>query len=496
MPGLKTVGRVAALAAALPLLGCAAMVGGYDVAPNGLTRDEDAFRRTLAFEAPKAYNSIINGDGTLPEDDLLRLLYAGIAGRYAGAHGESSRLLDVASYLSEDRVSTSLSREALSLLSSDRALAYVPGRTERLMIPYMAALNYLDRRDYQGAAVEARRIEALLDQLHGGTPYEERPAANRFLHLFTAAVFEAAGDWNAADVALRRAGRSQGAGETPWAGNDAGPSGPDGAVWEGHGDVIVLVERGFVPHRVEQSVIVVLPPEQAKMLKDGSVGEKALAAVEAASRILITASHYYGDRSSLYHDPGYRSPIHLEPWRQDRCRDGVWVDAGGRCAEVDDEELGNAYLLRVAWPVLFQEPLPAAPLRVRAGELGADVIADYDLARGIRGDFDDQRATTLARTVARAATKMALASTVEQSIGKRDETAGQIAGFLTNLGTLMSERADTRGWHLLPGGISMVRLRLPAGDHDLTLEASGARSLGTVTVRPGETTFLSTRIWR
>ena len=34
MLGLKTAGRVAVLAAALPLSGCAAMLGGYDLAPK------------------------------------------------------------------------------------------------------------------------------------------------------------------------------------------------------------------------------------------------------------------------------------------------------------------------------------------------------------------------------------------------------------------------------------------------------------------------------
>jgi uncharacterized protein len=487
MRGLTMAGRVAALAVALPLSGCAAMMGGYDLAPNGLTRDEDAFRRALAFEAPKAYSSVINGRGTLPDDDLLRLLYAGIAGRYAGAHDESSRLLDVASYLAEDRVTTSLSREALSLITSDRALAYVPSRTERLMIPYLAALNYAENGNFEAAAVEARRIEALVDQFNDNTAFEERPVDNRFLHLFTGAIFEAAGDWNAADVAYRRASRTGGPWELPWA-----PQGTphDDAL----GDVIVLVESGFVAHRVEQSVIVVLPPAQVKMLTEGSVGEKALAAVEAAARILVTASHYYGDRSGYYHDQGYRSPIHLEPWRQDRCVDGQWRGSGGRCADVEDD--GNPYLLRIAWPVLFQDPLPGGPLRVRAGELGADPVARFDLSAGVRSDFDDQRAAMLARTVARAAAKLAITTSVEGSIGKRDEAAGQIAGLLTNLGTLMSERADTRGWHLLPGSVSMVRLRLPAGSHDLSLEAARGAPLATVQVRPGQTTFVTTRIWR
>ena len=56
------------------------------------------------------------------------------------------------------------------------------------------------------------------------------------------------------------------------------------------GEVVVLVERGFVPHRVEQSVVIVLPPAQVGLLTDGSAGEKAAAAVEAAALAFKTWS--------------------------------------------------------------------------------------------------------------------------------------------------------------------------------------------------------------
>jgi uncharacterized protein len=456
------------LAAVLPLAGCAAVLGGYDLAPNGLTRDDDAFRRALAFEAPRAYEALLNGKGAVPDDPLLRLLYAGMAGRHGGAAVESSRLLDVASYLAEDRVTVSLSREALSLVTSDRSLAYVPTPTERLMIPYVAALNFLESGMFDAAAVEARRIEALLDQMLDGVPPAERPRDAAFLHHFAAVTFEAAGDWNAADVAYRRAARideSLGA-----------PAARARATDPGMAEVLVLVERGFVPHRVEQSVVIVLPPAQAAMLTEGSAAERAVAAAEAAARMLVTASLHYGDRSGFYRDPGYRSGLRLEPWRN---------EGNGE---------GTPYILRISWPVLFQEPAPAGPVRIRAGELGADAVARMDVGSWTRRDFDAQRPTILARAVARAAAKMAVSAAVEHSVGKRDEAAGKLAGLLTNLGTAATERADTRGWHLLPGDISLVRLTLPAGTHDLSLESG--RPFATVTVGPGETRFVSTRLWR
>lgn len=483
--------RVAALAAALPLSGCATMFGGYDLAPNGLPKDEDALRRALAFEAGKAYAEVIEGDRALPDDDLLRLLYAGTAGYYAGSWGESAHLLDLASYLAEDRVTLRVSQQALSMITSDRALDYTPGRTERLMIPYVAAMTYLKAGDVDGAAVEARRIEALLDRMDEQTAPADMSEQSRFLHYIAGTVFEAAGDWNAAGVAYRRSGPLA---ETLGTGldRDLDPAG------DSLGDVIVLVERGFVPHRVEQSVVVVLPPAQVTMLTDGSAGEKAAAAVEAAARILLTAAHVYGERGSFYRDRAYHAPLHLEPWRgNDPCGSGR-----KECGKEEGEKR-EPYLLRISWPVLYQEPAPAARLQVRAGAVTADSRARLDLAEGTLRDFDAERPRILARTVARAAAKVALSASVEESVKKKDEGAGELLGILTNIGTLLTERADTRAWHLLPGSISLVRLRLPAGSHSLTLDvdrAAGERGrvepLGVVEIRPGETTFVGTRLWR
>lgn len=494
---MKTLARAAVFAAAPLLSGCAATFGGYDLAPNGLPKDEDGLRRALAFEADRVYAEVIEGERSLPDDDLLRLLYAGTAGRYAGSYEESSRLLDVASYLAEDRVTYSLSREALSLVTSDRSLAYTPGRTERLMIPYVAALNYLEAGDPDGAAVEARRIEALLDRFDADTPREEIPQQSRFLHYFAGAVFEAARDWSAAEVAYRRSGglaetlgtRRLGQGEASGSTRLVGSSTSDSL-----GDVVVLVERGFVPHKVEQSVVIVLPPSQAKMLTEGSTGEKAAAAAEAAARILLTASEVYGDRSGYYRDRGYRSPMHLEPWRDCSSR-------RERSCDEEDED-GEPYLLRLSWPVLYQEPAPTAPLRVRAGDLGVDAVARLDVSAAAHRDFEAERPAILARMVVRAAAKLGLSHSLGEAVGNTDEGAGKLVGVLSNLETMLTERADTRAWHLLPGSVAMVRLRLPPGTHDLYLEADGSRtgsggaSLGSVEVRSGTTTFVSTRIWQ
>lgn len=481
MGGMRRLGRVAVLAAALPVSGCAAVFGGYDLAPNGLPRDETAIRRGLASEPEATHEAVIEGERELPDDDLLRLLYAGVTGRYAGRYTESTQLLDVASYLSEDRVTTSISRQALSFITSDRALAYVPSRTERLMIPYIAALGFLEAGDLGGAVVEARRIEALLDRFDEGVPPDRQSDGSRFLHYLAATIFDAAGETNAAAVAYRRA-------EAP--DTVAVPEAFADVPRDSLGEVVVVVERGFVPHRVEQSVVLALPPFQVKALTDGSAAEKAAAAADAAARILLYGSRQYGDRGPFYTDRSYRRPLHISPWRDQCDRPGV------RC-EGDDLD---PYLLRISWPVLFQEPVASAPVRIRAD--GAERTSEWqlDVGAGVRRDFADERSTILARTVFRAATKMALSSSAEKAVKKEDEAAGEIVGLLVNLGTLLTERADTRSWHLLPGSVDLVRLRLPAGVHDLRVETDGwldrGDALGSVQVRAGQTTFVAHRLWQ
>lgn len=482
MHGLKRARGVAVLAATLLFSGCASAFGGYDLAPNGLTREDAAIRDGLAEEPVATHEAVLAGERRLPDDDLLRLLYAGTTGRYAGRYRESTQLLDLASYLAEDRVTVSVSEQAMSFITSDRALAYVPNRTERLMVHYIAALSFLEAGDRGGAVVEARRIEALLDRFDEDVDPSDPPYDSRFLHYFAGTVFEAGDEYGSADVAYRRAGS-----DPP----------PISEVYEGTppdsmGEIVVVVERGFVPHRVEQSVAIALPPHRVSALTDGSVAEKAAAAAAAAATILLFASDTYGERGPYYTDRGYQRPLYLSPWRDDCGRLGQPA-----CGKDDSDP----YLMRVSWPVLYQDDrVPDDRVSVQVDGLQIGSYRRLDVGRGVRRDFTDGLSTILARTVFRAATKMVLSEAAEDVVSKEDETAGKIVGALVNLGTLLTERADTRSWHLLPGAVELVRIPVPAGTHQLSLGGGGWLSrrvdLGPVHVRPGEMTFVSHRIWR
>jgi hypothetical protein len=490
-PALRARPRLLLLAGlTLASTACAGLFAGYDVAPNGLARKDDALRRLLATgHADSALAEVAGGNGTAHGDELLRALYAGILAHYAGRYEASDSALRRAADLAEDRYTKRISKAAASLVTSDRVLPYEPGRTERLLIHYYGALNFLRRGDIDGAAVEARRIGFLLERDRRDPDPRSTPL-DAFLRDFTGAVFEAAGEWNDADVAYRNALALRGNG-APVDTSLARPL-PDG-----EGEVVIVVEQGFVAHRVQQSVTLLLEPEEAKRLTGGEADDRLGAAALLAAQVLEAAA-LAGERDGIWYGrrpSGVRVEFSSDRSDAHDCKDEKEED----CKEE------NPYLLRIAWPTFRLDREPATAMRVVA-DCGADARVEVaaDLSRAVVRDFEEERAAIVARTVARAVSKLALTRGLEKSIGEKDETAGQVVGLLTNLGTAALEQADTRSWQLLPGRIGLVRLRLPPGTHALTLEiASGAGDgavrtigLGHVDVAAGRHTFLSARIWQ
>nr|PZN89718.1 MAG: hypothetical protein DIU52_12235 [bacterium] len=506
----------AALLLALALGGCAGLFSSFDVAPSGLRTSDDRLRRMLASGRAGAALEQLAPEGEAdPGDALLRALYAGIVAHYAGEYELSNAAFELAVELSEDRRTTSVSRSALSLVASDRALPFQPSPSERLLIPYYAALNYLELGDTEGAAVEARRLSALLER------YRTDDRADRWLHgllrAFAGAVFEAAGERNDADVAYRNA-RALGV-DSILAPTEGVRPAPDSL-----GDVVVLIERGFVAHRVEQSLAVLLLPEEIELFEDGDAEERAALAAQIAARVLAHAAEVLpepGRRSAtLFVTPpeGYTPPRPRRPTSEE-CERAATGDAtkggsggssrsgtGAGTARSGEEAMRcerrrerTPYLLRIAWPVYLRPPAPAAPLAVTLPDGRVELArASADISEAVIRDFQAERTALVARTIARGVTKLLVSRGLESELGEKGETAGRIAGVLGNVGTALLEQADTRSWHLLPGSIGMTRLRLPAGTHALSVPDGRGSSvdIGQVEVRPGRVTFVSARLFR
>jgi hypothetical protein len=433
----------------------------YDATPIGTEQREWGLRRTMASGAfDIALVHVSSRDEAAPRDKLLRSLYHGIVSYYAGDYERSGQALRAADEMAEDRYTKSLSRGALSLVSNDLVLPYMPGHTERLLVHYYAALGYLKRDSVAGAAVEVRRLSQLLEEFD-----EHRDPADRstraFLRYFAGTVFEAAGESNDASVAYRNAAEL-----TPSQGIPRSRRPPPGS-----GEVIVLLERGFVAQRVEENLHI----EVAESERD-SLAQRKEITIDSSDGWAIT-------RMLRQLDSGPDG--------------GVYRTSGERHLQRDhfDGDDANELLLKVAWPVFLRPLRESAPATVLAPD---DSVVPFmlagDISDGIIADYRRQRVVLLTRTVARAAVKFAAAEAAEKKKGKGGKMVATIAGAIL-------EHADTRSWHLLPADVAIARLTLPAGRHRLSLRTGAASDsarmidLGEVEVIAGRLAFVSTRIW-
>ncbi|MBP3955866.1 hypothetical protein J8F10_11275 [Gemmata sp. G18] len=104
---------------------------------------------------------------------------------------------------------------------------------------------------------------------------------------------------------------------------------------------------------------------------------------------------------------------------------------------------------------------------------------------------------TLARAVVRRVVKKGVIYGVKEATGTDKTQMASLALNVVGVAWEATESADTRCWGLLPDKIQVLRLELPAGEHDLTLQpqgrngsAMGAAETIRVQVRDGRNSYV------
>ena len=446
-------------AAVLPMLvlstGCATASAAFRAGPSGIAA-EWSLRDHLSYGRAPAAWAAMRDKKIAPADLLLRHMYRGVISLHAGEFNAGTRSMDRAWTIAEDRYTKRISRGVVSLVTSDAALPYDPGVTERMFIPYYGGLNWLARNERDEAAVEARRLAALLASDAGPQP----PAGLQgILRYVSGVMFEAAGERQDALVAYRNAAALLGAlpGDTTLAG-------------AGEGDVVVLIEDGFVGRPEPHSLGVWMDGNELVALTTGKKRERFAIAQRVGDRRF--------DRS--YYEPGF-------------VREG-WLT------------------YEVNWASFAEPERSAVSVGARAGyaEFGT---ASADVTAGVRDDFEREQPARLARAIARAAIRHVAMEAADRAFEsarkerKKNKEEGEKGGgwgkILLGIGLLFTtatssvlDQPDLRAWQLLPDRITVARLRLPVGEHPIEVVRGGeVVSLGTVTVTSRGVAVLNHRWW-
>jgi hypothetical protein len=509
--------RLVACALTVASAGCAGIVRGYDLAPNGLPRQEARVRDWMAAGRADSALARLTRSEFGPSDDVLRALFIGATAHYAGDDETSAAWLEYAALAADDRATKSVSRSALSLLANDRVLPYEPSRTERLFIPYYAALGRLRGRDVEGAAVEARRLSALLERFDADG-WSAPSGLRATLRYLAGVVFEAAGERNDAAVAYRNAALLANdlvlATDTSWATSAIADEHDDLARTDS-GDVVVLVEHGYVAHRAGEALHVLLAGDEVHTFVSSSDQGRADLASLIAARVLK------GDAppSRSHHNCADDGPC---AGRATGHATNLTAGDESKKDEADREPL----LLKVAWPVMRSSFQPTTGALVLVGDSARAMYALADVSAAAMTDFDSERPLILARTIARAALRAAVARSAEKKAREKkaetkeaekgdraedkdeekekdkekkkenDNSTARLVSALASASALILEQPDIRSWHLLPARLSIIRLRLPAGLHALSIQIGDRRvELGAVEVPANGVAVASSRIW-
>ena len=476
------------LAVAFALTGCASAGQAWRAGPAGIPAERSLRAQMVAGQYGSALEAL-KDKRIAPSDALLRQMYRGLVAMHAGQSELGTRALDRAWEITDQRWTKRLSDGAASMVTGDGALPYYPGPAERMMIPYYGGLNWLARNERDEAAVEARRLSVLLASESGSMPGPQFQGAMRYV---AGVLFEAAGERNDADVAYRNASVLLN-GALP---GDTLPSD------DAHGDVVVLIEDGFVARPEPASTEFWVSGDEIDVL-NGHDEARRLAAYETVNR--RRSERHDGGSQTSYRSVSVRRPV---------------MDAGA-------PDRGATLLRARAW---------------RPDSLGGPIEANtiaMSVSDAVRADFERQQPGRISRAIARAALRdvelhaaggafKAAGEMIGDDDDKKDKDVKKdkdtkkgkgdkgsdddggsgmgwvIAGVIllgvallaAHVGSQILDQPDLRAWQLLPDRVTIARVRLPVGDHPIEVMRDGELvSLGTVTVRPGSVTVLVHRWW-
>lgn len=413
-----------------------------------------------------AYNYLKKNSPKKP--DIPFQYELGLTAHYADLFSESSKALEEAEMIAEDRFTKSLSKEALSLVTTDNIRPYPGTKYERLISHYYSTLNYIYDGNLDGALVECRRVTNLI-QYFKGEDEEYNYFGTGFLAHFTGLVFESAGEWNNALISFKQAEQyyKNAAKITgvPIPG-DIGHSlvrlsrklnftddydrylnqyGEPPSLPENYGELIFFYETGYVPRKREESLTF-------PILKVDKFGEEDNDDSVKFARTL-------------------------------RSREGMVV-----------EEVELEYLLRIAIPIIRSNRPVYNGIQLSAGGKTASGVLVEDIETMAIETLNAQRGIIILRTLVRALGKYLLTRSAKKQ--------NKILGAVVNLAGAIIESADIRSWQTLPNQIHLVRMPLPEGSHKIKLsfldsnrQVKGNMSINDVKITSNRMNFLNFRTY-
>jgi hypothetical protein len=440
--------------------------------PKLLARDFGAATEYIEKAKGKVYGK---------KERLLYYMDKGTVLHLAKKYEESNAVLEDAKATAEELWTESVGSNIAAWMTTDNSLPYQGEDFEKVLIHFVAALNYIALGETSGARVEARQITNELELYN--SKYEEHKNAY---------ADDAFARWLAGKLAETEGGRM--------ALNDA---------WIDYRKAIQVYQADYgkryhtqLPRFVVQDALRVLEalgsefePEYNELRsRFPSVAFKTQAEAQGLGQVL------------LIHSAG-EAPYKKDKFWNVYDRDAVVIEARREHGRTNVTVHGRGKLLmRIAYPEFVPKKARVTSARISVGGASADTeLAENVTAIAIQ-NLNDHMGRIKAKAIARAVTKFVaqeVAKSAGKSLSKKKGKAGaagaalQIAGALWQVGSAIAEKADKRSWITLPSSIGVARVWAAPGEQNMQVRFNDGQTIDIpVNVEPGKITIVSYRTFR
>lgn len=364
------------------------------------------------------------------KDRVLLHLDKGIILHYQGSYEASNRELELAEIAIEELYTKSISQGAASMLLNDNALSYGGEVYEDLYINIFKALNYLHLNDFDGAYVEANRVnnklkslkikyEEMVTELNAS---EENPTEveaqefeylnNVFSHYISHLIYRAEGEYDNSRISLEKL-------------NEA---------WDNYPDVYNY-DKPFAIDSTSSEKSTYL---NVLAFAGGAPVKEAIGARITTFEDFITIS-----------DP---TDYHVTP--------------------IPFPGVEYGYNFKFEFPEIVEEGTEVYAIEVMIDSVNyGELQLLENMANVARKSFETNKSITYFKTIIRAVLKGIGASAIGRNLG--NEAGGGFLGDIiqaaANAAVDATENADLRCWKTLPGYCFTAEYELDEGTYDITI---------------------------
>lgn len=448
---LLTYGTVGVLAATTLACGMNPQKHYENMRANMLKHNYDAVADYLEKSKEKIYSK---------DNRLLYYMDKGMVLSLGKRYQESNTVLEQAKQAAEELWTESIGANAMAWVTTDNSLPYQGEDFEKVMLHFVAALNFIGMGEYSGARVEARQVTSKLELYN--SKYEEGPNVYKddaFARWLSGKLGETEGNYEGLNSAWIDYKKALEVYQTDYA-ERYGTAAPDLVV----ADALRVLEALGPDFKAEYDQVRARFPnvQYVKPADAKNMGE-------------IVFVHMNGEA----------------PYKMDR----YWEAQAG-----DDQ-------IRIAYPEFVAKPKRIVSARIRAG----DQMAMTELAQNVTAiaiqNLNDHMGRIQAKAIARAVAKYIAAKATQaagNAVGDRNAGLGAalwLAGAVYQVGSNIAEEADKRSWITLPSEIWVGRTFVQPGQATINVEfLDGAGNVVETTqlnadVQPGEIKFVSYRTY-